>query len=231
MPLKIDNYHFSRFSVLEGLPEDESRLLKEKMIRKEIKKGQLIYRQGSFPRGVYFLRKGKVKIYQTNSEGKEQIIYIYTRGESFGYRPILSAEPHPVSAKALEDSVLSFVPAQSFIRLLNRSSVLPNILLRALSREFSVWANHISVFAQKSVRERLALALLILNEKYKRKDKGHLPPVINLSRDDLANYVGTAKETLVRMLQNFKEKKIIRTEGRRIIVLDPAELENISDLF
>lgn len=229
MPFQIEKYHFSRESILHGLPEKESMLLKEVMVHRKLKKGVLIFREGNWPKGVYFIEKGKVKIYQTNSEGKEQILFIYSKGESFGYRPLLSGEPNPVSAKTLEDSVLEFIPGNAFIKALNRSSVLPNKLLRALSREYTVWANQVSSFAQRGVRERVALCLLILSEQYKKETRTDVPVEIPISRDDLANYVGSTKETVVRMLRHFKNEKIILTKGRKIIILKPKELEKVTD--
>lgn len=231
MPFEIEKYHFISGSILEGLPKSELLLLKERMTRKELKKGAVIFREGGYPKGVYFLRRGKVKIYQTNSEGKEQIVYIYTKGETFGYRPILCNETHPVSAKTLEDCVVSFIPLDSFLKVLNKSSVLSNKLLRNLSHEFTVWINRISAFGQKGLRERIALSLLILNEKYKKKGREHLPVEISLSRDDFANYLGTSKEPLVRALRSFKDEKLIRTKGRKIIILDTKRLEKIAEFY
>lgn len=231
MGFSIEKYHFKTASLIEGLPRDEFQPLKNNMIRKEIKKDKLIYREGSESKGVYILRKGKVKIYQTNKDGKEQIVYIYRKGEIMGYRPIICGEPHPVSAAALENCVVSFIPKYYFTKVLEKSLALSNRILVNLSHEFTVWTNKISVFAHQPVRERVALSLLILNEKYKRDNKPNQPSEINLSRNDLANYVGTAEETLVRMLHDFKQRKIIRTEGRKIIILKPKELEAITDLY
>lgn len=231
MAFLIEKYHFKTTSLLDGLPKEEFRLLKDNMQRKEIKKGKIIYREGSHSKGVYILRKGKIKIYQTNKDGKEQIVYIYRKGESMGYRPIICEEPHPVSAAALENCIVSFIPRYYFAKVLEKSLVLTNRLLVNLSHEFTVWTNKISAFAHQPVKERVALSLLILNEKYSRENSDGRPAEINLSRNDFANYVGTAEETLVRMLQDFKQRKIIRTEGRRIFILDPEELEAIADVY
>lgn len=231
MAFDIRKYHFISGSILEGLPKNELQLLKQSMTRRELKKGTLIFKEGSYPKGVYFLRRGKVKIYQTGIEGKEQIVYIYTKGESFGYRPILCDGTHPASAKTLEDSVTSFIPLESFRKVLSRSSTLSNKLLRNLSHEFTVWINHATAFGQKGLRERTALSLLILNEKYRRKGREHRPVEISISRDDLANYVGTSKEPLVRVLRSFKDEKLIRAKGRKITVLDAKKLEKIAEFY
>lgn len=230
MHYSLENYHFRAGSLLEGLPKKEYKALKDSMIRVTVKKGTTLLHEGKPSKGVYILRKGKVKIFQTNKEGKEQIPYIYTKGEYFGYRPLINNTPTPVSAATLEDCVLSFIPKKVFMEVLGQSNVLSYKLLENLSHEFTVWINKLTVFGQQSVKERLALSLLILSEKYRIKDsKEHVE--INLSREDLANYVGTAVETVVRMLQHFKEQKVIITRGRKIIVLKPKELESTALLF
>lgn len=231
MTFKIEKYHFKTDSIFEGLPTREFRLLKQEMQRMEIKKGKVIYREESYSKGACILRKGKVKIYQTNKDGKEQIAYIYRKGEILGYRPILCNEPHPVSAAALEDCVISFIPKKYFLYALEASPVLAMRLLTNLTHEFTVWINKLTLFAQQPVRERVALSLLIINEKYKKEGKEHLPVVINLSREDIANYVGTTIETLVRILRYLKDEKIIATRGRRIVILKLKELEKIADIY
>lgn len=231
MAFQIEKYHFITGSVLEGLPPKEFRLLKEEMQRIEKPKGGIIYKEGSHPKGVFILRKGKVKIFQTNGEGREQIVYIYKKGEIMGYRPIISRGLHPVSAVALEDCVLSFIPKKHFLDVLERSLALSTRLLINLSHEFTVWTNKISLFTQQPVRERVAISLLILNEQYRKDPTTRKPSVITLSRQDLANYVGTVKETLVRVLADFKKRKIVKTEGQKIIIMNPKELEAIADLF
>ncbi len=231
MTFKLEKYHFKTDSILEGLPAKEFRLLKQDMQRLEIKKNKIIYREGSFSKGAYILRKGKVKIYQTNKDGKEQIAYIYRKGEIMGYRPLICDELHPVSAAALEDCVLSFIPKKFFLHALDESPALARRLLNNLSHEFTVWINKLTLFAQQPVKERVALSLLIINEKYKKEIKSTQPVVINLSRDDLANYVGTTTETLVRILRHLKDEQIITASGRKIIILKPKELEKIADFY
>lgn len=231
MAFKIEQYHFKTDSILDGLPAKDLRLLKQDMQRMEIKKGEILFTAGSFSKGVYILRKGKVKIYKTNKDGKEQIVYFYRKGEVMGYRPLLCQETHPVSATALEDCIISFIPKKYFLHVIDQSSVFAKRLLTNLAHEFSVWINKLTIFAQQPVKERLVLSLLILNEKYKKEGKEHLPVILNLSREDLANYVGTTIETLVRMLRQLKDEKIILTNGRKIVILKPEELEKMESLY
>ncbi|HEU4718452.1 MAG TPA: Crp/Fnr family transcriptional regulator, partial [Bacteroidia bacterium] len=165
--------------------------------------------------------------FQVNRDGREQIVYIYSRGDIMGYRPLICGEPNPVSAMSLDETSYYFIPKEDFLRILFSSPEFTRALLISLSYEFSVWANNITVFARQPVKSRVALGLLILEKKFRREGAGE----INLSREDFASYVGTVKETLVRVLQEFKKKKIIVSSGRRIKVLKPAALEEIADFF
>lgn len=226
MTQSIRKFHLANAGVFEKLPLKERIELEAGMLRKKAKKGKLIYREGSFPKGVYILLKGKVKIFQTTGDGREQILYIYSAGDMMGYRPLISNESHPVSAVALEECTFQFIPKEKFLRLLANSHELARILLISLSREFSVWVNNITVFAQQPVKVRVAIGLLVLQEKFRVKGKiGE----INLSRDDFAGYLGTVKETLVRVLQEFKKKGYVETQGRKIRILNQAALAEIAD--
>lgn len=229
MKFQIEKYHFKTESIFEQLPLPISKKIKEVTVRKEEKKGSLIFREGTFSKGLYIVKKGTVKIFQINNEGKEQIVYIYKKGEMMGYRPILCNEKHPVGAAALEDCVIHMIPANQFMQVLNESPIMARKLLEHLSHEFTVWVNKISVFGQQPVLVRVAMALLILNEKYK-KEKQSGPVVINLSREDIANYVGTTIESLVRMFRFLKDKNIITTHGRKISILQPGELLKVVNL-
>ncbi|HEY6160668.1 MAG TPA: Crp/Fnr family transcriptional regulator [Bacteroidia bacterium] len=230
MPFTIEKYYIKATSILEGLPAADSAFLKKNIIRIEKPKGKVLFREGSYTKGVYVIQKGKVKIYQTNEMGKEQIIYVYRKGEMLGCMSLINSEPSPVSAALLENCVFSFIPAQVFIQLLERSFSFARKILANFSHEYSVMVNKISLFAQRAVRERVAIALLILHEKYRKENKRKGPVEIDLSRDDLANYTGTTVETLVRMLRSFKDEKIISTKGRKITILDHGQLARIYEM-
>ena len=164
-----------------------------------------------------------------DKDAKEQIIYVADRGELLGYHTILSEDRYPDCAAALEESRIAFIPKEDFVETLNQSKVLSRRLLKTLSHEFAVLANSLSMFAQKTVRERLALQLIVLREKYKVNFQAGNPVEINMGRHDLASLVGTARENLVRLLTEFKEAGILETKGRKIIVLDVKKLIAIAD--
>ena len=181
------------------------------------KKDQPLFIEGSLPRGVFAINEGKVKIYSRGSEGKEQIIHVATSGEIVGFRAMFSGEPYSVAADTLEESNICFISKNDFLSLVDTNTTLRNGILKELSKELADRASFIKNMAQKSVRERLAAALLILDDIYDEE-------FINLSREDLANFVGTATETLIRLLKDFKDEGFVKTHVRKIEVLDQEGL-------
>lgn len=185
------------------------------------KKDQPLFIEGSLPRGVFCINEGKVKIYSRGEEGKEQIIHVATSGEIVGFRAMFSGEPYSVAANTLEESNICFIGKNDFLNLVDTNVTLRNGILRELSKELADRASFIKNMAQKSVRERLASALLILDDIYGEE-------MINLSREDMANFVGTATETLIRLLKDFKDEGFIRTHVRKIEVLDKEGLIHLA---
>lgn len=181
------------------------------------KKDQPLFIEGSLPRGVFCINEGKVKIYSRGEEGKEQIIHVATSGEIVGFRAMFSGEPYSVAANTLEESNICFISKTDFLNLVDTNTTLRNGILKELSKELADRASFIKNMAQKSVRERLASSLLILDDIYAED-------FINLSREDLANFVGTATETLIRLLKDFKDEGFVKTHVRKIEVLDKEAL-------
>jgi CRP-like cAMP-binding protein len=220
----IDKLSLNGFSIFEGLSKSDLDIIEKDMETIEEKGNTILFKEGSYPKGVYLVNKGIVKIYQVNRDGENQIVDFYGSGEITGYRPMLSNETFPITAETVGDSVISFIPKSSFLEVLNRSPSFSKRLLTTLSHEFTVWVNRISIFAQQSIKENVALTLLLLEEKYGREIKNGQRVIINIPRKDLANYVGTTVETLVRILRIFKDEKIITANGRGIIILDKERL-------
>lgn len=227
----FDNFNFNSDSIFKGLPEYDLNLLYKNMVTHTYKKGETLFREGSFPTGIYFIKKGKVKKYKTDKDGKEQIFYFYRKGELLGYHALLSEEKFTDSASTIEESIISFIPKDDFLSAVQLSSILSNRLLKVMSHEFGVLVNGLAVLAQKTVRERLALSLLVLRDKFKKENQENKPVELDLSRDDLAKFVGTARETLVRLLHDFKEEGLVETNGRKIILKKPLEISRIANLY
>jgi CRP/FNR family transcriptional regulator, polysaccharide utilization system transcription regulator len=220
----IDRWNFTTQSMLNILSEEEYADLVANQSDQKYLKGDVIFREGSVPAGIFLIRSGKVKKYKVDNLAKELIIYVANHGELIGYHAVLSEERYPDSAAAIEDSVISFIPKEDFISILHRSPAFTHRLLKTLSHEFTVLANTISVIAQRTAHERLAIALIVLREKYKDDKPGEKDIILNISRMDLASMAGIAQENVIRLLKEFKAEGIIETEGRKILIKDIRRL-------
>jgi CRP-like cAMP-binding protein len=216
----IDRWNFTTQSILNILSEEDYNLLVANQSDQKYQKGDVIFREGSVPAGIFLVRSGKVKKYKVDQIGKEQIIYVANQGELIGYHAVLSEERYPDSAAAIETSLISFIPKEDFIEILRQSPAFTQRLLKALSHEFTVLANSISVFGQRTAPERLAIALIVLREKFKDEKAVDKEIILNISRTDLANMAGIAQENVIRLLKEFKAEGILETEGRKIWIKD-----------
>jgi CRP-like cAMP-binding protein len=225
----IEKWDFKSSTVLTDLPANEMDKLFDNSTENIYEKGQILFREGANPSGIFFIKDGKVKKYKVDKERREQIIYVANTGELIGYHALLAEERYPDTASTLEDSRIVFISKENFLDVLNTSKVLSQRLLKLLSHEFSVFANSLALFAQRSVRERFAMQLILMREKYKQNFTPGMEVEINLSREDLASLVGTARENIVRILKDFKEEGILETKGRKIIIKNVNKLVSISN--
>lgn len=193
------------------------------------KKGQLIYHEGSTPLGAYFIDKGKVKISKTGSLGKEKIVKIATHPELLSFQDLFSRRRYSTTAQTLEESHLLFISKEDFWKILLTHQDLFSILLCQLAENISKIEETATDLAYKPVRGRLADAILALDNDFNGKNTSR--HCINLSRADLAGYVGTVKETVNRLLSELREEKIISTSGSRIDIKDIEKLVKISNLY
>lgn len=185
------------------------------------KKKQAVFLEGSNPRGVFCINKGKVKVFTMGDEGKEQIIHLAKEGEIIGYRSMFSGQPYQVSAETLEECNICFISKENFTSMIDSNSILRNGILSELSKELNERSKTITQMSQKSVRDRLAYSLILLKDIYQDED-------INLSREDLANLIGTATETLIRLIKQFKEEGFIEIKGRKIKIVSLSALKTIA---
>jgi CRP-like cAMP-binding protein len=220
----IEKWKFKSQSIFADLPAPDLQVLMARRLEQVYKKGEILFKEDAPPSGIYYLVNGKAKKYKLDKDGREHIIYVANSGELLGYHTILSGDNYPDSAAVMEDSLVAFIPKEDFLEAVRRSAMLSRRLLHTLSHEFVVLTNSLSLFTQKSVRERLALQLVVVREKFKEDLEPGQPVEINMSRDDLANLVGTARENVVRTLSSFKSEGILETRGRKIIVLDIKKL-------
>ena len=220
----IDKWNFTTQSVLNSLSQEDYKFLISSQDKQKYQKGEQVFKEGMIPSGIFFIHKGKVKKFKVDQTGREQIIYVANSGELIGYHAVLAEERYPDSAAVIEASLITFIPKDNFLEILNKSPLFAQRLLKALSHEYSVLANNISVFAQHSAVERLAIALIVIREKYKPETPEGKEISIDISRNDLANIAGIATENVIRLLKDLKTEGIIETEGRKIWVKDIIKL-------
>jgi CRP-like cAMP-binding protein len=212
-------------SGLDEFIEDAQRVLNLNDLAKDrkvktYKKKTGIYMEGELPNNLYFVKSGNVKSFRTNADGKELIISLYKEGDFFGYEAILENSNYGESAMALEDSELTVIPRHDFLTLLHGHPEISRTFVSMLCKKIAEKEAQLLNLAYNSVRQRTAEALLKIHT-LKEKD------VVSISRDDLAKMVGTASESVIRVLSDFREEGIISIDGGKINVLHPHKLEQV----
>jgi CRP-like cAMP-binding protein/CheY-like chemotaxis protein len=257
MEMGADDYLTKPFDDVELLNAIESRLKKNDILRKEFaknfagfnefmneakgieslnklsenrdlrvyKKKEDIYLEGTYAKGIYFVNKGKIKSYQTNEFGKELITDLHKEGDFFGYLPLLQDEKYSSSASALEDSEIFMIPKDDFFSLIFKNAEVSRRFIEILSNSIRENEKQLVKLAYNSVRKRVAEALVKLSDKYKKE--GDQTFSMNVSREDLANLVGTATETVIRTLSDFKDEKFIEVSGGTITILNYDKLSKM----
>ena len=194
------------------------------------KKGQIIFNEGGFPHGIFCVNSGKIKITQSGDEGKEQIVRFAKDGDILGYRTILSGDKYSSSATAIDDSSICFIPKNTFFNLIGKNANLSMEIMKLLSHDLKMAEHKITDLAQKPVRERMAEALLFLKETYGYENDNATINVI-LSREEIANMVGTTRETATRLLSEFKDDSIVALIGKKIKILNHQKLVKTANVF
>lgn len=218
---------FESDKILSSLPKKDKDYFLSFAKKLIFKKGQLVFYQGGVATGVFLMKRGRAKIFSIGIYGRQQIFYIYKRGDLLGYHALLCNEAYEDSCEALEDCEILFISKDDFNHLLQKISNLKLLLIQNMSHEFGVLVNTITILAQRTLRERLALYLLILQDRY--YDEKSKKSIIMLPREDLANIIGTTRESLGRLLKDFKEEKYIQIDKRAIELVKLNELKKIAN--
>ena len=187
------------------------------------KKKQIIFSEGNHPVRVYYIKKGRVKLYKTNTDGKELIVKVVAEGDFFGYAAILENTVYKADAQALEDSEVAAIPRQEFEDLLQTHPEIARRFTRLLAHDLTQKEELLIGLAYSSLRRKVADALLHLNAQFANESSPQT--TIKLSRENLAAIAGTATESLIRTLTDFKEEKLIEIHDGAITVLNPKKLE------
>lgn len=193
------------------------------------KKGQVLFNEGGHPFGVYCVNKGKIKVSIVGDEGKEQIVRLAKDGDVLGYRSMLASERYNATAIAIEDSQVCFIPKDIFLSVLKADRPLGMEVMKLLSTQLKEAEIKLTHLAQKPVRERLAETLLFLKETYGMVDETNILAV-QLSREEIANLVGTATETAIRLLSELNKEGVIELSGKKIKIINQRQLLRIANL-
>ena len=223
-----DETNLSGFQLFKKLNEEEFARLNFEKSCAYYKKGTVVYREGSRLTGFYCVTKGIVKIFKTGIDGKEQIIRFAKRGEIIAYRSLLSQELACTTAKIIDEAVLCHIPYQTLLFLIQSNWQFSHHMLQIVCRELREANDYITDIAQKSVRERLAEVLLLLKENFELDHHNTLQ--ISLTREELANMVGTATESVIRLLSEFRQDKLIELDGRRIKFINIPGLQKVAGI-
>jgi CRP/FNR family transcriptional regulator, polysaccharide utilization system transcription regulator len=261
MRLGADDYLTKPFEEMELLEAIETRLHRNQIVRKEFsadadglyafldqakgvdslkklsedrkskkwKRKETIYNEGEMPSHLYLLTKGKVKTWRMNEDAKELIIGLHKPGEFLGYLPLLNDCAYTESATALDDTEVAVIPKEDFLALVKADRDVAVRFIRLLANDVQEKEEKLLSLAYSSVRARVAEALLHLRDRY--QDGGKAPFSISISRDDLAGIVGTATESLIRTLSEFKHEHLLEISGREITILNPAGLEQVKQYY
>lgn len=224
-----DNCAVNTNSVFKHLSRDEIEIINFEKDFKQYKRGDVLYSEGSRISGFFCINKGIIKVFKTGIDGKEQIIRFARPGDIIAYRSVLSNEPACTSAKAIEDAGVCFIPAHILTDFVKENSMFSMEVMKLTCHELGEANEYITDIAQKTVRERLAEVLLNLINDFGLDNDNYLR--ITLTREELANIVGTATESVIRLLSEFKSDKLIELSGRKIRILDRKSLEKISNVF
>lgn len=216
-------------AIFRFLSREEMDMINYEKEFRQFRRGDILYNEGSRISGFYCIHSGIIKVFKTGLDGKEQIIRFAKPGDIIAYRSVLSNEVACTSAKVIEDSQVCFIPAEILITLVKSNSNYAHELLKLACHELGEANSFITDIAQKTVRERLAEILLLLVQDFGLDDQNYLQ--ISLTREELANIVGTATESVIRLLSEFKADKLVELNGRRIKILNKKGLEKISNVF
>jgi CRP/FNR family transcriptional regulator, cyclic AMP receptor protein len=189
------------------------------------KKKQAIYLEGNHPHKLYFVKNGKVKTFITNDDGKSLTTGLYGEGDFFGYTALLEGTVYKDTAEAFEDSTIVDIPVTDFTDLIYNDPAATKKIIQMLSKNISEKEEQLLSIAYNSLRKRVATALVNLQKKFAREDQENFE--ISFSREDLANIAGTATESLIRTLSDFKSEKLIDIQGSKIVILDEKKLSNM----
>ena len=214
-------------SSLKALNKDELIKLANCKTSYTIKKGEPIFEEGETINGIFCIKDGVCKLSKLSANGKDQIVKLVKSGELLGQRSMISEEPTNLSAVALEDMDVCFIPKQEVMSYFTSNNQFSMEVMKSICSDLKEADDHMVSMAQKTVKERLAETLLFLEDTFGKNDDGTLR--IQLTREELAGMIGTATESCIRLLSEFNKSNYIELVGKKIKIIDKSKLKRLSE--
>lgn len=226
---KCEQCIIREFNSLKALTKEELIRITGCKTSKKIKKGEVLFDEGEYINGVFCVKDGVCKVSKMSDNGRDQIIHLIKKGDILGERSLINNEASNLKAIAVNDMEVCFIPKEEIIRDLENNSNFSMDILKKMANSLKKADDIIVDMAQKTVKQRLAATLLLLDSKFDKNENGSIN--INLSREDMANIIGTATESAIRLLSEFKKKKLIDLKGKEIFITDLKALKELSEGF
>lgn len=226
--LSCDSCTIRTHPLFRHLTEQEVQEIMFNKITETHKRGSIVYRQGTRMKGFCCVQSGIIKVYQTGFDGKEQIIRFAKSSDIIGYRSVVSNELACTTSEIIEEAVLCHIPTEILLKLVKNNGNFAVELVKLTCKELGEANSYITDIAQKTVKERLAEILIHLDDEFGEDSQGVLN--ISLTREELSNIVGTATESIIRLLSEFKSLGYIEISGRKIKILDKPGLKHLANI-
>lgn len=229
MESRCENCIVRQFNSLRAMNKEELKKVSDSKVYKKIKKGETLFEEGEKLDGVFCVRDGVSKLSKLSPNGKDQIVKLASKGQVMGQRSVIAQESTNLSAIAVSDMEVCFVPKEIIANTLSTNPNFAVEVLRHMAHDLKEADDVIVNMSQKSVKQRMAEAFLYLHNNYGQDDDGFL--LLTLSREDYANVVGTATESCIRIISEFKKKKLIKTSGKKIGIASEKQLQDLAEGF
>nr|WP_315141241.1 Crp/Fnr family transcriptional regulator [uncultured Flavobacterium sp.] len=215
------------FSSLKALNKDELVKLSDCKTSLTVKKGEVIFEEGETINGIYCVKDGICKLTKLSPNGKDHIVKLIKKGELLGQRSMISDEPVNLTAVALEDMEVCFIPKTEVMGFFDKNNQFSMNVMKTICGDLKEADDQMVNMAQKTVKERLAETLIYLHDTFGKNEDNTLK--VQLSRDELASMIGTATESCIRLLSDFNKSGLIELSGKKIILKDISKLKKIAD--
>ena len=218
-----------QLSSLKELTRDELIRISHCKTSKIIKRGEILFNEGDHVNGVFCIKDGVCKVSKMSENGRDQVIKLVKKGDLLGERSLITGGPANLTASALNDMEICFIPKEEIVRDLKRNNNFTMSMLKDLAESLRNADEVIVDMAQKTVKQRLAETLIHLDKKFVKDDQGYID--VYLTREDIANIIGTATESAIRILSDFKKNGLIDFKEKRISILNVRGLERIAQKY